>query len=122
VKHPKTRGDCLEQTRPCPFVTCHFHLFLIFSTRGVTKAAWWNRDPLKMDHSCALDLADRGGMTLEEIGDIIGLTRERIRQIERIALPKLHNGLRALGVGREALKPDVYKWKADRQTRTPEDA
>ena len=32
------------------------------------------------------------GMTLEEIGDVLGVTRERVRQIEVIALDKLKKG------------------------------
>jgi len=35
-------------------------------------------------------LSDRKPMTLEEIGDKLGLTRERVRQIEREALHKLY--------------------------------
>jgi DNA-directed RNA polymerase sigma subunit (sigma70/sigma32) len=35
-----------------------------------------------MEESCALDIADRDGATLGEVGDYINLTRERIRQIE----------------------------------------
>lgn len=38
------------------------------------------------------------GMTLEEIGEILGVTRERIRQIELIALDKLRRG-REAGAG-----------------------
>ena len=32
--------------------------------------------------SCTLDVADLGGVTLEVVGDVVNLTRERIRQIE----------------------------------------
>jgi DNA-directed RNA polymerase sigma subunit (sigma70/sigma32) len=36
-----------------------------------------------------LDVADRGGVTLEEIGEILNLTRERIRQVESRGLEQL---------------------------------
>lgn len=36
--------------------------------------------------------ANPDGMTLEQIGSVLGLTRERVRQIETIALLKLKNG------------------------------
>jgi len=39
------------------------------------------------------------GLTLEEVGELFGLTRERIRQLEEIALPKFAAALR------EVLKP-----------------
>ena len=39
--------------------------------------------------ACALDVADRDGATLEEIGQILHLTRERAGQIEAKALRKL---------------------------------
>jgi len=42
-----------------------------------------------MNESCALDVADRGGTTLEDVGAIMNLTRERIRQVEVKALAKL---------------------------------
>jgi hypothetical protein len=42
-----------------------------------------------MSESCALDVADRGGTTLEDVGAIMNLTRERIRQVEVKALAKL---------------------------------
>ena len=43
-------------------------------------------------HTCALDVAERGGITLEEVGEIMNLTRERIRQVEVRGLLKLKMG------------------------------
>jgi DNA-directed RNA polymerase sigma subunit (sigma70/sigma32) len=42
-----------------------------------------------MRETCSLDVADRGGITLEEVGEILNLTRERIRQVEVRGLRKL---------------------------------
>lgn len=42
-----------------------------------------------MKETCALDVADRGGTTLEDVGAIMNLTRERIRQVEVKGLAKL---------------------------------
>jgi DNA-directed RNA polymerase sigma subunit (sigma70/sigma32) len=42
-----------------------------------------------MGETCALDIAERGGITLEEVGEIMNLTRERIRQLEMSGLTKL---------------------------------
>lgn len=70
---PKTRGECLEggsnAARPCPWSRCRYQL--------------------NESGTCTLDLADQGGLTLEEVGTLLGVTRERIRQIEHLALRKL---------------------------------
>jgi len=44
-----------------------------------------------MAETCALDVADRGGITLEEVGAILNLTRERIRQVEVRGLAKIRD-------------------------------
>jgi hypothetical protein len=42
-----------------------------------------------MPETCALDLAERGGMTLDQVGALLNMTRERARQIENAALAKM---------------------------------
>jgi hypothetical protein len=87
---PRTRSECAEGIRPCPFVSCKHHLFLDVSSRtGAIKLNFPDLEVWEMNETCALDIADRGGTTLEEVGAIMNLTRERIRQVEVKALAKL---------------------------------
>lgn len=93
-RRPLTRGECLPGVglRPCPWVSCKFHLWLDVTPAGNIM---FNRldvfvDELeKMGDTCALDVADRGGLQLEAVGDIMNVTRERIRQVEAVAVRKL---------------------------------
>ena len=87
---PRTRAECAGGARPCPFVSCKHHLFVDVSARtGAIKLNFPDLDVWDMNESCALDVADRGGTTLEDVGAIMNLTRERIRQVEVKALAKL---------------------------------
>ena len=87
---PKTRNECAEGARPCPYVSCKHHLFLDVSARtGAIKLNFPDLEVWEMNETCALDVADRGGTTLEDVGAIMNLTRERIRQVEVKALAKL---------------------------------
>ena len=87
---PKNRAECLDGPRPCPYVSCQHHLFLDVSSRtGAIKLNFPDLEVWEMNESCALDVADRGGTTLEDVGAIMNLTRERIRQVEVKALAKL---------------------------------
>jgi hypothetical protein len=90
VVKPRTRAECAEGERPCPFVSCKHHLFLDVSARtGAIKLNFPDLEVWEMNETCALDVADRGGTTLEEVGAIMNLTRERIRQVEVKGLAKL---------------------------------
>ena len=90
VEHPRERADCVDGARPCPFVSCKHHLYLDVSARtGAIKINFPDLDVWEMSETCALDVADRGGTTLEEVGAIMNLTRERIRQVEVKGLAKL---------------------------------
>ena len=79
VRRYRLDGEWCDATeRPCRTVACRMHLGeLVRGGRQATR--------LHMrTYSCALDFtADNpDGCTLEEVGDQLGVTRERIRQIE----------------------------------------
>ena len=92
---PATRESCKMMARPCPFVSCSHHLYLdVNPETGAIKLNFPHLEVWEMAETCSLDVADRGGITLEEVGAILNLTRERIRQVEVRGLTKikLHTG------------------------------
>lgn len=98
-QRPATRGDCAEGPRPCPYVSCRFHLLLDAMPNGHLKINFpqiFNSDDEPdlelMVETCALDVADRTGATLMEVADLMNVTRERVRQIEEKAIQKVRVG------------------------------
>lgn len=110
AKRPSTRGECCpsdeggNHARPCPWVSCKMHLAIDVTRSGSLKVNWPG-DSLEgivdnlstMKETCALDVAERGEMTLEDIGGLLNVTRERIRQMEEKLLAKMR---RSQAVGR----------------------
>lgn len=91
---PRMRAACREGSRPCLFVSCRFHLYLdVNEATGAVKLNFPHLEPWQLPHSCALDLAERGGLTHEEIGALLNVSRERARQIEESGLVKLKTKL-----------------------------
>ena len=87
---PTSRQECLNMERPCPYVSCKYHLYIdVHPVRGSIKINFPDLEVWEMNETCALDVADRGGITLEEVGEIMNLTRERVRQVETAGLSKL---------------------------------
>lgn len=87
---PQQRGQCSNVARPCPYVSCKYHLYIdVNPATGSIKVNFPEREVWELEHSCALDVAEKGGVTLEEVGEILNLTRERIRQVEVRGLLKL---------------------------------
>lgn len=103
---PRTRADCVDGFRPCPWVSCRYHLLLYVRAdgtfelahhKGITgrkrairptpeEEAAWIKNAVnrlsRMEESCALDVAARGGLLPSEIAKLAGLTKQRISQIE----------------------------------------
>lgn len=111
---PRHRAQCTEVVRPCPWVSCKHHLYLdVNPETGSIKLNFPDLEVWEMKETCALDVADRGGITLEEVGEILNLTRERIRQVEVRGLLKLKmdgaiDGSRDLALLDAGLLPSLY--------------
>jgi len=86
----------MELSEPCFEIACRHHVR--------SNARGRQADPESFPaETCSLRLAGRGAMTLETIGDVMGLTRERIRQVEVKALLKLRRILEEEGYRRDVL-------------------
>lgn len=93
---PKTRGDCASGPRPCPWASCRYHLAVEARSKSVVLAHGHD-DVTQLAETCALDVADRGPATLDKVGAALSVTRERVRQIEGLALAQMRqrmNGAR----------------------------
>ena len=76
---PAMRAGCASLPRPCPHRGCRWHLDPERQGKAIVPDAL----------SCTLDGADLRGMTLDEIGQSLGVTRERARRVEQRALRHL---------------------------------
>lgn len=98
---PRTRGECTDGPRPCPWVGCRYHLLgLGDNGRLGPRSAVLSPDDDAiaeridaLPETCALDVADEGRHGLIQIGDLLGVVRERVRQIEEKALAKMRGDL-----------------------------
>lgn len=97
IARPSTREECRGEMRPCPWVACKHHLYLdINPFTGSIKLNFPDLEPWELQQTCALDVAEQGALTLEEIGLITNLTRERVRQLEVRGLLALKSRSRSL--------------------------
>lgn len=103
---PLTWGDCQDEEGPCPYVSCRHHLFLgVDEHTGNIKLNFpdlFDEDGAprldEMPATCALRVAELDGVTLEVMGEMLNLTRERARQIEASSLEHLRKALAQRGI------------------------
>jgi sigma-70-like protein len=116
VLQPVTRANCVDGPRPCPWTSCRHHMLVEGELRGrdaVERSPAWapgcrihpaargartlEEALVSLPASCALDVVDANpdGLSLEELGRLLSVTRERARQLEDIGLRKLAMAARA---------------------------
>jgi hypothetical protein len=82
-ERPRFRSECVNGIRPCPYVGCRHNLFLdVDEGTGSITINYPRLEVHQVPYSCTLDLVDEEGFTLQEVGIIMGLTREGVRQLE----------------------------------------
>ena len=108
---PATTEECRGGPRPCPLISCPMHLWSDVTRTGGLKLNFPDREPWEMpEHeSCAVDVADAGGATLDRVGVLINLTRERVRQLQEMALGRFLAELKARG-----LEGALREWLGER--------
>lgn len=100
---PLTRAGCIDLPRPCELRVCRHHVSSVrYVPHGHERAI-----PLGSP-TCSLDIAADGAKTLEEVGEIIGVTRERVRQLEVDALYSLRTAARFAGMRADDISAFVH--------------
>ena len=85
---------------------------------------YWQKMPPELEArygNCVLRVAYEGPKTLEFIARILGITRERVRQIEAVALRKVARRIRKMGLA-EVLEKPIKKERAKEKLRIYEQA
>ena len=108
---PQTYGDCeargLGTALACPYLACKHHLYLdVHERTGSIKLNFPDLEPWDLPETCALAVANRGGTTLEDVGALVNLTRERVRQVELASHDALRRVLDGGGLRLEDLLPE----------------
>lgn len=79
---PRTRGECRGGIRPCPFVSCRYHLFLdIDEETGEIRLNYPGKEIFELENTCSLDIAEQGGVPLPEVARILNVGQKAIRNL-----------------------------------------
>lgn len=106
VERPRTRGDCVDGPRPCPWVSCRYHLYLDVreGRRQILISNWPNIPPDELERmpaTCALDVADEGEHNQVHTASLIGLGSEQAYQaVQSKAFEKLKTAMNGHGLER----------------------
>lgn len=100
---PRTRAECRDGVRPCPFVGCKWHLGLDLARNGQDLLLPRDREPWEVEETCVLDVAERVYANdeeppLAEVGAALGLRKQRVDQILAEVEGRLVTRLRAAGL------------------------
>ncbi len=93
MTRPRTRGDCVDVPRPCPYVGCRYNTYLDVTQQNKVRLPMYEPEEANPETSCALDMAEEGEQTQARIAEALGVTELRVWHIIEDSLVKLsHSG------------------------------
>lgn len=87
-ERPRTRGDCVNGPRPCPWVGCRHHLYLDVGPQGQLYLAFPG-EPDLLTATCSLDVADQGEHTNETVAYLTNRSSSRTHFVFERAFAKV---------------------------------
>lgn len=123
---PATRGECIDEPRPCPYVSCRFHLLLNVTSNGrLYRTRDFDEDSAEsllealaaMPETCALDVADRGAHTFEQISEFLGVDTKEVFRHYEIAADKM-----AVLVAGDYPDDPYFRIMAEQELRNPKNS
>ena len=103
VPRPKTRGECHNIQRPCPYATCQFNMLTEIGPKGQLEQRYPDVESMPANASCVLDVADQyGSLDVKEVAAIMLEQPKSIINLEESAIRRLR-GFR--------VSPHLYKMR-----------
>jgi predicted DNA-binding protein (UPF0251 family) len=102
---PASRAECADLPRPCPMVSCRFHLLLDVAKDGrLYKTHQFDEHSAdsvlsaleSMQETCALDVAEWGGVYQEDAAKLMNMSRRWLDEVEQEAKRKAAGRIRQL--------------------------
>lgn len=84
-----TGGKCTRVAGECEARSCRYNLLDNDGNQTTSRGP-------SREESCAIRVGNQGGEALERIAERMGISRERVRQIENVALRKLKRAVEVL--------------------------
>lgn len=108
---PRVCPECgAKQAWRCLWINCKYHVYVDVLRDGDPSFPLdpdGSKGPTAFEHTCILDIVARGPQTLETVGGLLDVTRERARQLESKALPRMRRKLEFRGLTFDELIDDV---------------
>jgi len=81
LERPRTRAECADGPRPCPWVSCRHHLYGYVDAVGHYRVAKPWLHPWELAESCSLDVAEQGGLDDHETAAVSGVDRADVNRM-----------------------------------------